>query len=362
MPTTARKRPADEWFGSKCKVPKRCHKSTPGSQSSRTQEESHVFTPQPHLGETDHQNSACIQMGKLVLEQFSLPAYQLHTTIGIINRDRIQFYHANHSVILVSSAIDIGINDKTGGLDKLIAIVITFSRLSLRDIGILHNPHDSSLSQGNRDLSIHNTNPGVVRFQEGGKLEFGGDDETGPFALTCGALISSESSLVGQLTTVLHATSPKWQDLNLVIKICWLETGRGSESEFLQKAIREAEYSTGKWALRHLPGLLFAQDVTFDSDSTQRRVASLFNNVDFVNGEYEYKGRLLQIIIQERLYPLTALTNAKDIAQVLLDVMCSAYFSLTSYLPHPHTDPAHRWLYEKVGVLHRDLSLDNIMY
>ena len=93
-------------------------------------------------------------MGKLLLEQFSLPAFQLHTTIGVIDRDRIQFYHANHSVILVSSAISIGITDETGGLDKLIAIVITFSRLSLCDISILHNPNDSNLSQGNRDLSI----------------------------------------------------------------------------------------------------------------------------------------------------------------------------------------------------------------
>ena len=122
---------------------------------------------------------------------------------------------------------------------------------------------------------------------------------------------------------VLYATSPKWQDVNLVVKICWPETCRGSESEFLRKVIKEAESSTDKWALGHLPRLLFAQDVTFDPGSTHGRVASLFDHADFVNGEYKYERRTLRTIIQERLYPLTTLTQVKDVAQVLLDVACS---------------------------------------
>ena len=85
------------------------------------------------------------QLGEHFLEHLSLPAFRLHTTTGILDRDHIQFYHTNHSTILVSSAINIGINGEAGRLDKLIAVVIAFSRFSLHDGGILQNPHDRTL-------------------------------------------------------------------------------------------------------------------------------------------------------------------------------------------------------------------------
>ena len=242
-----------------------------------------------------------------------------------------------------------------GGLDKLVAIVIAFSRLSLRDHGILHNPYDGN-------LSACDLNPGVVRVREGRRLEFGGDGKIGPFVLTYGEVIYHESSLVGRGTTVLHATSPKWQDADLVVKICWPDTSRGSESEFLWKAIKEAECSTDKWALKHLPALLFAQDVISDSDLTHKKVSSLFNGANFVNGEYKYEERTLRIMVQERLYPLTTLSDVKDIAQVLLDIACGAYSPFASWPPHAYSSLVHRWLYEKAGILHGDLSLRNIMY
>lgn len=78
----------------------------------------------------------------------------------------------------------------------------------------------------------------------------------------------------------------------------------------------------------HLPRVLFAQDVVFDSDSTHEKVASLFNNAKFFGEEYKYERRTLRIIIQERLYLLKTLTNAKDVAQVLLNVACGIYLPL----------------------------------
>jgi len=52
----------------------------------------------------------------------------------------------------------------------------------------------------------------------------------------------------------------------------------------------------------------------------------------------------------------------KDIAQVLLDVSCSTHFQSASQISYTNASSAHRWLYEQVGILHRDLSLNNIMY
>ncbi|KAF9647789.1 hypothetical protein BDM02DRAFT_3245148 [Thelephora ganbajun] len=177
-------------------------------------------------------------------------------------------------------------------------------------------------------------------------MKFGGDEKTKPFTLVYGKVISREPSLVGRSTVVLHAKSLKWKDIDLVVKISWPSSDRIAENEFLERATKKAESDEDhKWALNHLPQALFAQDVVFDSDSTHEKVASLFDNPEFVNEEYKYERRTLRIIIQEHLYPLKALTNVKDIAQVILDVIC-----------------IHRWLCDHAGILHRDLSLNNIMY
>ena len=214
-----------------------------------------------------------------------------------------------------------------GGVDKFIAIVMAFSRLTLRDNGILHNLHDGKLFGGNEDLTklpASDLTHGAVRIQAGRKLEFGGDEKTGPFTLTYGDVISNEPSLTGRSTVVLHAKSSAWEGVDLVVKISWPSSQMDSEQKFLNKATEMAESAPEhNWALDHLPRVFFAQDVTFASDSTYEKVASLFDNAEFVNGEYKYERRTLRIIIQERLYPLKSLTNQRDIAQVLVDIACS---------------------------------------
>ena len=86
--------------------------------------------------------------------------------------------------------------------------------------------------------------------------------------------------------------------------------------------------AANRWALVHLPRVLFAQDIIFDLDSTHEKVASLFDNAKFFGEEYKYERRTLRIITQERLYLLKTLTNAKDVAQVLLDAACGMYLPL----------------------------------
>ena len=280
-----------------------------------------------------------------------------------MDRNRIQFYHANHSVILVSSAIGFSTADPEEGLDRFIAIVIASSRLSLSESGILHDLHNGKLFKISKNLPTSKVDTGMVCVQEGNTLEFGGDGKTEPFTLIYGETISHEPSLAGRSTAVLHAKCPRWQDIDLVVKISWPGSERVAENEFLEKAIRIAKSSTeNEWALNHLPQVLYTQDVVFGEDSTHGKVACLFTDAKFVNGEYKYERRTLRIIVQERLYPLKTLTNAKDIAQVLLDIACSECFSFASHLPQTHAGLVHRWLYECAGILHRDLSLNNIMY
>ena len=304
-----RPRPKDESFEFSRKIPKVHHRSTPGGSSGQATERPR----KPRANETDRQQYAYLQVERYLLEQFSAPAFRSHATIGLVDRDCVQFYHANRSVILVSSAINFSANDRTGGLDKFIAIVIALNRLSLRDNGILHNPHNCKLFQGDGSIATSKLAHGMVRMQEGNKLEFGGDEKTGPFTLTYGKVISHEPSLAGRSTSVLHAKSSKWNDVDLVVKVGWRSSGRIPESEFLKGAIEVAESTPGgKWAVNHLPRVLFTQDVVFDPDSTQEKVASLFDDAEFVDEEYKYERRTLRIIIQELLHPITTLANVKQ--------------------------------------------------
>lgn len=110
-------------------------------------------------------------------------------------------------------------------------------------------------------------------------------------------------------------------------------------------------------AIKHLPRVLFAQDVVFKSDSTNEKTARLFEKAKFINGEYEHERRTPRIIVQEHLHPLKTLTNVKNIARVLLDAVCDLILGY-----HTHAGSVHWWLYEHAGILHRDLSPNNVMY
>ena len=319
-------------------------------------------------GETERQKEVYLQVARYLLESFAVPAFRSHATVGLVDRDRIQFYHANRSVILVSSAINFSARDRTGGVEKFIAIVIAFSRLSLRDNGILHNLHDGNLFADNRKLHITKARSpflprGEVQVQVGNKLKFGGDENTEAFTLTYGEVISNEPSLTGRSTVVLQAESSRWEGVDLVIKISWPSSTRVAEQVFIERATKKAKSGAEhKWALDHLPQVLFAQDVTFGSDSTYEKVASLFDDPEFVGKEYKYERRTLRIIIQERLYPLKTLTNQKDLAQVLLDTACGTCSLLTCWMHDADWYLVHRWLHDHAGILHRDLGPNNIMY
>jgi len=287
--------------------------------------------------ETEQQKDAYLQVGRYIFKQFSIPTFRSHATVGLVDRDRIQFYHANHSVILVSSAVNFATSGRMEGLDKFIAIMIAFHRLSLRNDGTLHDPHDlhdGQLLGDNKKLATSEVRRGTVRFQEGNKLVLGGDENTESLTLTYGEVISRDPSLVGRATVVLHAKSSSlWKELDLVVKIGWPGLDRVAENEFLAKAVETAKSSTeDNWALKHLPRVLYAQDVTFDSDSTHERVARLFDNAEFADPKrtFIYERRTLRTIVQERLYPIEVLTDVKDIAQVLLDVACGTCFSSSS--------------------------------
>ena len=267
--------------------------------------------------ETQKQVEPAIQVCRYLLEMFSVPLLRSHATASLVDRDRLQLYHANRSVILVSSAINFSNGD---GVDKFIATIIAFHCLSLRQNGIL-----TSIVPKNVELLTKSDFLGKVRVvQRGNTLHFSGNAERQAFKVELDTLVSRDPAMVGRSTLVLNAMSTVWEGILLVVKISWPTSRRISETDFLTKANNMAK-GDHAWAANHLPKVYYAEDVVFQPDSTLGSVARLFEDAKFAGGNYVYEQRTLRIIIQERLYPFKSLTNVKDIGQVFLDVACSAF-------------------------------------
>ena len=253
---------------------------------------------------------------------FSVPLLRSHATVSLVDRDRLQLYHANRSVILVSSAIKFSENP---GLDKFIATIIALRCLSFEQSGILE-----TLSSGNTKLIRNSEIPGDDKVvQKGNDLVFSGEKSKDNFRVKLGDVISRDPATVGRSTVVLQGRSDRWPDTDLVVKVSWPGVERIPENEFIDKAKAMAK-GEDAWAANHLPQVLYTKDVIFEEGSTTKTVARLFENAQFVNPDecHKYEGRALRIIVQERLFPLKSLTKVKDIGQVFVDVAGGTCFSL----------------------------------
>ena len=322
------------------------------STLGQTEESEGRSTPKPEIQrKLEPANQVC----RYLLEMFSVPLLRSHATVSLVDRHRLQLYHANRSVILVSSAINFSGGD---GLEKFIATIIAFRRFSHEQNGIFDTlvPKDASLVQDS-NFAVENK---VV--QKGSVLVFAGNGSDENFEVKLGETISRDPAVVGRSTAVVGATSVKWPGHELVIKVSWPGSGQVPETDFLEKACAEAnKMKDNEWAINHLPQVLHSKDVVFGRCSTLESVAHLFEDAKFTGRRFRYERRTLRVIIQERLYSIKTLMNVRDIGQVFLDVACSTYIHLSPRFPCVHARLVHRWLFDEPGILHRDLSLNNIM-
>ena len=308
--------------------------------------------------EPETQAAPAVQICRYLLEMFSVPFLRSHATVCLVDSNRLQLWHANRSVILVSSAINFLEEE---GLNKFIAVIVAFRRLSFAQNGIL-----DFLSVDNANLTkktdISQDDKMVLN---GNKLVIPASGSEPQVTLTLGEVIYRDPAVIGRSTAVVKATitppptkglvdkatptdppaehlvveatstNPPAKDLavketstdpppkHLVVKVSWPGSGRYPENKFLEAAIEEAGQEGEEWALNHLPKVIWSRDVGFVEDSTLKSVARLFQGAKFVGNEYVYEPRTLRIIVQEELYPLKSLTNARDIGQVFVDIACS---------------------------------------
>ena len=206
------------------------------------------------------------------------------------------------------------------GLNKFIAVITAFRYLSFKRDTI-----PDALTKVNGELVENSGIPVDKVVERGNRLDFLGSGSQDKFTVDLGGLISRDIGMVGRSTAVLEATSDRWAGTELVVKISWPRSGRGREMDFVKKATDEAEKTAGQWAAKHLPRVFYAKDIVFGKSSALESVACLFEDGKVINKSYMYERRTLRVMIQERLYALESLTNARDIGQVFLDAACGMW-------------------------------------
>ncbi|KAJ7067160.1 hypothetical protein C8F01DRAFT_660788 [Mycena amicta] len=81
--------------------------------------------------------------------------------------------------------------------------------------------------------------------------------------------------------------------------------------------------------------ILYKEEKAFEEYSSQRRLAMHLGD----------KPQVLCIVFQEEIHPITELTTAADLQEAFRGIF-----------------KCYRWLYEKAGIMHRDISLNTLLY
>ncbi|KAK0460330.1 hypothetical protein IW261DRAFT_1614675 [Armillaria novae-zelandiae] len=160
-----------------------------------------------------------------------------------------------------------------------------------------------------------------------------------------------QRGLIGRDTCVLLACWSAWPDEELVANISWPSIHHDTEKTLMEvpkaKAEEMADEGNRDWVSNHLPEIIHSQDFRSKEkeSSQQRRLVEALNKAEYADRKVFTYEEHLRITLSERLFPITDLADVKDIGQVFLDIFRS-----------------HHWLYENAQILHRDMSLNNIMY
>ncbi|KAF5359985.1 hypothetical protein D9758_007650 [Tetrapyrgos nigripes] len=152
-----------------------------------------------------------------------------------------------------------------------------------------------------------------------------------------GELVHRAHAIIGRGTTVVRV---KWNDKDAIMKLSFCGAERTPEEELVKSARAKATEEGHDWALNHLPNILYSAEYNL-AGLAEDRLATYFEQQ-----RIPYERRVLRITVQDVLTPITdAVLEPKDYAQIFFDVL-----------------QIHRWLVDHAKILHRDISMTNIMF
>ncbi|THU81956.1 hypothetical protein K435DRAFT_844549 [Dendrothele bispora CBS 962.96] len=176
-------------------------------------------------------------------------------------------------------------------------------------------------------------------FYAGTGIDFGSQP------LILGDILYRARSVDGRGTIVIEAAPDQAEAWLYAAKFSFPPATCHSEASLIWSALRTSKQRPEwYWVENNLPNLKFWEDVELagnDEDFPHERIKVF---MDEYCPDFGYEKRVLRILVQDKLEPLTSLREEVHYAQVFCDVL-----------------QAHRWLYDRCRILHRDISMNNIM-
>nr|AEN14453.1 protein kinase [Lentinula edodes] len=297
-----------------------------------------VLTP------TQGQHLTRIQCASYAKEMLSKGFIRSHA-VGITADDTsLRFQYYDRSKVVESKPFNI-VNDEVKKL--FMAMVCQLNKLSTENLGFIPNL--------DLDGFDHLRNPKQLKLPHkngpdplvGSTYVFTGSDGRRRRVKITKVLYRAEGiigrcSIVVEVECLCTEAGCDWheegQATTKVMKISFPSMTRPSEDGLIGEARSTAESSGDLWALNHLPEVIDSITYPYHEETTvQGRLKKHLKD--------DYEERVMRVTFLDKLQPLSDLEDPREFAQVFYDVL-----------------QIHQWLYERVGILHRDLSSGNIMY
>ena len=122
--------------------------------------------------------------------------------------------------------------------------------------------------------------------------------------------LAVRSGIIGRGTCVVRARRVEKTKDSGIDDDVWDGPLIVSENDIIEKARNAANHDKHRWVLKHLPKVLHAED----------RCINLLSRalIDCMGGQYEE--RVLRIMVQEEISPITERTAAIDLAQSFREI------------------------------------------
>ncbi|KAF8870808.1 hypothetical protein CPB85DRAFT_1353643 [Mucidula mucida] len=283
--------------------------------------------------------TAQVQCGRYAIAELSKTLLRSHVILTLFDHDSFQMHYYDRGVIAVSSAVSLS---SCEGQELFILMLMGLRRLTSKGLG-QWNVLDES-QKFDLELSgniLEDSSKERRRIFHGMTLRVGAE------TYTLQEILFRQPEIVGPATCVVAAKDRNGNEV--VLKISCPVEGQQSEVDLIEQARAYASHDDGhKWVLMHLPRVIASVDIAPDPESAYHRLCEFLNNKDTKwagKRKLSYESRVLRITVVEKLHTLLTIASPSTHAQIFFDVL-----------------QTHKWLYDHPRILHRDISINNIMF
>ena len=247
-----------------------------------------------------------LQCASYALEMLSHGGLRSHVISALVTDDTIQLLYYDRSIIIVSRPVNF-LEDPS----RFIAMLHAIANLTLPQVGYADVVKPAPLLDNPRQTTdiFHGLE---LRLSNGTRL-------------LLGSTIFHQHGIIGRGTCVVRArrvekgkysgTDDDAWDGPLIVKLSWPAKSRISENSIIEKARNAADHDEHRWVLKHLPKVLHAED----------RHINLLSQALIDRMGNQYEERVLRIMVQEELSPITEQTAAVDLAQSFREIFKCMY-------------------------------------